>query len=54
MGKFESFNHAKDGYEHHNNIAKTMSEMNGRTLGPLTVQWTAIFSFLLIPKDLTV
>ena len=29
-------------------------EMNKRTLGPLTVQWTAIFSFLLIPKDLTV
>ena len=23
MGKFESFNHAKDGYEHHDNIAKT-------------------------------
>ena len=52
MGKFESFNHAKDGYEHHEYFASSIEIY--RTLGPLTVQWTAIFSFLLIPKDLTV
>ena len=51
------FNHldqAKDGDKNNHHDKKTALNLKLITLGPLTVQWTEIFSFLLIPKLRTV
>ena len=46
MGKFESFNHAKDGYEHHDNIAKVRDEWTH-----LRTPDGAVDGDLLVPPD---
>ena len=51
---FNHLNQAKDGDKNNHHKKITTKQFHQITLGPLTVQWTEIFSFLLIPKLRTV
>ena len=51
---FNHLNQAKDGDKNNHHKEITSKQFHQITLGPLTVQWTEIFSFLLIPKLRTV